>query len=260
MDQVPPTQEASDVPARRESWAGHLLVAVSACVLTISIVGSAVFLVWKAYDRFERKDKVRLFIASLENRSDRDLELDIQGLKSRPALASYVIPELIDNMAHPRSERHMLAMVHACRAFLTHQRIQKALFALHSDSRETIAAEAVAVLGEVQPPDRAANWLGRCLDVQTYAVVDEVCAGLFRLREPGRAEMARNLDRLSVERRIWLVEYLRSNGGESTRQGLEMLRADQEPRVREAANQALATPVALAPAGPHESARRIDGP
>lgn len=248
---APVSETPETAPAnRRESWAGHLLVAVSACVLTISIVGSGIFLVWKAHDRLQRKEKVRLFIASLENRTDSELDQDIQGLKSRPALASYFIPELTDNLSHPRSERHMLAMVQSCRAFLSHQRIQRALFALHADPRETIAAEAVAVLSEVQPPSRAAEWLGRCLDVPTYAVVDEVCVGLTRLGDPGRTELARHLERLTIDRRIWLVNYLRTVGGETSRPGLEILRADPEPRVRDAAIRALSEPLAMAPEGP----------
>lgn len=220
---------------RRDTFAGHVLVAVSACILTVSIVGSAVFLIWKSYDRHERRQKIRAFIVSLENRSPAELDQDAQGLLARPTLAQHFVPELLDGMAHPRSERHLNAMIRVSRAFLQHQRVQRALFDIRDDRRESVAAEAVSVLSEVQPPERAAGWLARCLDAGAYAVVDEACAGLLRLGDPGNKELTARLPSLSPDRRVWLARYAAATGGDAARYWLELLRKDADPRVREAA-------------------------
>ncbi len=131
------------------------------------------------------------------------------------------------------------------RAFINHERVERALFRLRRDSHEGIAAAAVEALGDLLPPDHAAAVLGRCLDDVASrsvvdAAVDEACAGLYRLGEPGCREMKNRLPLLSVDRRIWLVGYAMETGGPQRRGWLEMLKSDAAEAVQAAAEEALA--------------------
>lgn len=239
-------QDHSVVPSPPPSsgvW-GHLLVSASACLLTISILGSAVVLGYKGYRRYELKTKVRGFISSLENRTPEELAERADELRQRPKVAQHVLPELKRALANARSERQLCATIEISRAFLTHRSVEGAIFDLRQDPRESVAAMAVSVLGDIQPPERAAEVLGNCLDgadagLVADAVVDEACAGLLKLGEPGLAEMRRRIAGLATDRRIWLAGYVNAVGGPYRRLWLEMLEQDSEPGVRDAATKAL---------------------
>ncbi len=224
---------------------GHLLVSASACLLTVSIVGSGVVLVYKGYSRYELKAKVRTFIDSLENRTQEELDERSAQLKERPKLAEHVLPELRRTLAGARSERQLCAAIDISRAFLQNHKIEKALFELRRDGREGVSAAAVHALAGLQPPEHAADVLGKCLEgadtgLVVEAVIDEVCAGLFALGEPGLRQMRGRLAGLSAERRTWLVGYVTAVGGPHRKNWLELLRSDSDPTVRAKAEAALA--------------------
>lgn len=225
---------------------GHLLVSASACLLTVSIVGSGVFLIYKTYQRYETKSKVRAFVESLENRTQEELDDRVSQLKERPKLAEYVLPELRRTLANATSERQLCAAIEVSRAFLDNPRIGRALFELRRDGRESVAGDAVRALAGLQPPEHAADVLGKCLEGAesghvVEAVIDQVCAGLFSLGEPGLQRMRERLPSLPAERRVWLVGYVNTVGGPYRVNWLELLRSDPNATVRARATAALAT-------------------
>lgn len=228
---------------------GHLLVSISACLLTVSIFGSGVFLVYKAYQRYETKSKVRAFIESLENRTPEELEDRCAQLKERPKLAEYVLPELRRTLASTTSERQLCAAIEVSRAFLDNPRIARALFELRRDGRESVSGDAVRALAGLQPPEHAGDVLGKCLEGAesghvVEAVIDQVCAGLFSLGAPGLQRMRERLPSLSPERRVWLVGYVNTVGGPYRVSWLELLRSDPNATVRARAEAALEKNVA----------------
>ncbi len=228
---------------------GHILVAVSACVLTVSIVGSAVYLSFRAYGQYQYRDRVRAFVSSLQNRTPEELEAVVDELKAKRRLARYVMPQVLRVVTESESERQQVAAVIVSRAFLDKNRIRKALFRLRNDPRESVAGMAVAVLSHAEPAERAAEMLGRCLETPSGTVVDEACAGLLRLGEVGRRVMEQHQSQLSVERRVWLVGFVRECGAADRAAWLEMLKSDEDERVRAAAAEALEGVSATASAG-----------
>lgn len=223
---------------------GHVLVAVGACVLTVAIVGSAVFLAYRAYEREQLGSRVREVVESLQNRTPAELAAKAAQVRAHPKLAQLVLPEVLRSLRDSQSERQQCSAIEILKTFLDQRPVQKALFKLRRDSRERVAGAAVAALAEVQPPQRAAEMLGQCLDDVPArgiddTVIDEACAGLVRLGEPGRAEISKRLALLSADRRVWLVGYVQQATGAERRAWLEMLRGDADERVRAAAEQAL---------------------
>lgn len=235
-------------PPRGTVW-GHLFVSLSACLLTVSILGSAVFLAFKGYQRYQLSTRVRSFIDSLENRTPQELAERAAELKDRPKVAQHVLPELRRALGNARSDEQLAAMIEISRAFLSHKSIEKALFELRRDRREHVAGAAVAALSELEPPEYAAKVLGQCLEGAdageiSECVVDEACAGLLRQGGPGLEEMAGKISKLGVDRRIWIVGYVNTIGGPYRRAWLEMLAADGDARVASAARMALSPPAA----------------
>ena len=231
----------------RGSFWGHVLVAICACLLTIAIVGSAVFLVYKLQVQRELRGHVRTVVASLQNRTPEEIAERIAEVKTHPKLAGMVLPEVLSSLKDSKSEQQQCSAIEVLRVFVNHRQVEKALFRLHRDSREGVAASAVAALGDLQPPERAAEVLGLCLDdgsagAVVDAVIDEACAGLLRLGEPGRLALEKRLATLSVERRVWLVGYVCAAGGPFRQAWLAMLRHDPDERVREVAERAGAGP------------------
>lgn len=208
---------------------------------------------YKGYRRYELKTRVRGFISSLENRTPDELAERAEELKQRPKVAQHILPELKRAMTHARSEGQLCAAIEISRAFISHHSIERALFDLRHDPRESVASLAVSALGEAQPPERAAKLLGECLDgadagAVADAVVDEVCAGLLKLGEPGLAEIQKHIGLLGTDRRVWLAGYVNTVGGPYRKLWLDMLQQDAEPRVRDAAAKALSEDrVATAP-------------
>lgn len=223
---------------------GHVLVAVGACVLTVAIVGSAVFLVYRVYYREQLQAQVREVVESLQNRTPAELAEKAAQVKAHPKLAQLVLPEVLRSLRDSKSEQQQCCAIEILKTFLDNRPVEKALFKLRRDSRERVAGAAVAALADLNPPARAAEILGACLDDVPQravgdAVVDEACAGLFRLGEAGREQMRKRLALLSIDRRVWLVGYVQQATGGDRRAWLEMLRGDPEERVRATAEQAL---------------------
>lgn len=221
---------------------GHVLVSVSACVLTVSIVGSAVVLVYKGYQRYELKTKVRNFIDSIENRSPQELAERSAELRDRPKVARYVLPELRRTLAGARSEKQLCAAIEISRGLLNHSSVERALFELRRDGRESVAASATSALANLEPPSRAAEVLGECIKGGATgevgeAVIDEACAGLFRLGDNGTEVMKKHVDQLSADRRDWLAKYVVSVGGPGCDAWLRMLGKDPASFMKTATTQ-----------------------
>ncbi len=244
---VEPQNENSVAPSSdgwRGSLLGHVLVAACACALTVAIAGSGAYLAYQFYRRQALNTQVRNVVSSLQNRTPEELAEQAARVKAKPKLARLVLPEVLASLRDSRSEQQQYSAIQILRAFLNHESVERALFELRQDGRETVAAAAVEALGELSPPAHAADVLGRCLgnvEKKTIvdAAVDEACAGLFRLGEVGREEMEKRLPSLSVERRVWLVGYVQTRGGMHHRSWLQMLLLDGDERVRGAAAKAL---------------------
>src|SRR5262245_29896693 len=101
---------------------GHLLVSASACVLTVSIVGSGVFLANRLYVRYQTRGLIRDFLSSLENRTPEELDQSIAKLQERPKLVAQMLPEIVGALRNARSEEQLCAVIRVCRPFLNHQR------------------------------------------------------------------------------------------------------------------------------------------
>lgn len=228
----------SAAPGSGSVW-GHLFVSVCACLLTVSIAGSAIFLVWRVIDRSELRSKVEMFVASLENRTPAELAERASSLKAHPKVARYVLPEIARTIRLGKSEGRQRAAIEISKAFLSDDSIVKTLFDLRLDDRETIAAAAIEVLSELQPPARAVDMIGQCLtDSKTAGGVDAACAALYGLGEAGRAEMAKRIGRLSEGRRVWLVKYCAATPSAEQGAWLDMLQRDSAEPVRNAASAA----------------------
>lgn len=226
-------------PQPNDFW-GHVLVSLGACALTISIVGSIVFLVFRVRDRHNLNARVKTFVSSLEDRTAAELADHANRLKAHPKAARFVLPELSRSIAGANSEQQQWAAIEVSRAFVEDERVRKTLMGLRGDLRERVAAAAVRALGEVEPAERAAELMGQCLaDARTGAAVDEACAALYRLGEAGRKEMGNRVSDLSVGRRKWLVGYVAWAGGPNQHDWMKMLAADEDAAVRGAATEAL---------------------
>jgi hypothetical protein len=233
--------------SRNGPW-GHVLVSASACALTVSIVGSAVFLTHRIYTRYQLKGKIREFLAALENRTPQELEERATQIRERPKLVEQMLPELARTLRAARSEEQLCAAIRISGPFLGHKRIRDALFELRSDGRECVAAAAIGALAAIEPPEQAAEVLGRCMEDVPAGVIgpsglDRLCAGLFQLGRPGLEIMKSHVAKLSVDRRVWLAGFVNHVGGPYRRAWLEMLSADADARVRNAAS------IALRPSG-----------
>lgn len=231
---------ASVPPGAESGFWSHALVSLGACVLTVSIVGSIVFLGWRVYDRRRLTAHAEAFVSSLQNRTPEELADHAESLKERPQVAKYVLPRLMRSIGAEGSDRQLSAAITVARAFVDDKVVEDSLFQLRVDNRETVAAAAVAALGELDPPERAAEVMGRCMvDATAGAAVDEACAALYRLGDAGLKEMRTRLSSLTVGRRVWLVGYVGNTEGSAQRPWLAMLSADAEQRVRDAAARAI---------------------
>ncbi len=216
-------------------------MSLGACVLTVSIVGSIVFLGWRVYDRRQLTARVEAFVSSLQNRTPEELAERAESLKAHPEVAKYVLPRLMQSIAEEGSDRQLSAAITIARAFVGDEDVEENLFQLRVDMRETVSAAAVSALSELQPPEHAAEVMGRCLvDARARAAVDEACAALYQLEDVGLKEMKARLSSLPVARRVWLAGYVGATEGVAQRSWLAMLSSDSEQRVRAAAAKATA--------------------
>ncbi len=260
MNQHTNDKTHTDVTGSGSPW-GHLLVALAACVLTVSIVGSAVFLVYRVYDQHRWQKDARKFVVSLENRSQAELEARVSQLRQHPNAAQrYVLPEVLKALQESRSEQQRCSAIEISRVFLNHKRTEKVLFRLRLDESESVAAAAVRMLSRLEPTEHAVDVLGNCLEsVEGHrpwdAVVDEVCAGLIDLGGPGLIKMKSRLSLLSADRRFWLVGYVDRKGGANREKWLKLLSSDDDERIRSGAEQALRACVStsLSSATTHDS-------
>jgi len=227
-------------------WGGEILVAACACLLTMAVVGSAVYLTWRVYERHDLSQRAAAFVSSLRNRTPEELQANVARLKALPKVAKYVVPEINRSLRQAGSEEQLCASIEVAKAFVDDAAIRRRLFRLRTDGRESVAGAAVEALSWVEPPEDAARLLGECLvgseEVGPHpAVVDEVCGGLVRLGPVGLAEMKRRLALLSAERRLWLVRYVEAVQPADRELWLDMLAADNDESVRSAALRAKAS-------------------
>jgi len=239
----------------RKGIGGDILVAASACILTISIAGSAVYLGYRAYDRRVQQERVDAFVNSLEHRSAAELAADAEQLRSKPKLAKYVLPRILSSIRTENDERRQIASMRIAWAFLDNQKVRRTLHDMRTSSRESVAAAAVEALAHIMPPDEAAKALGDCLDVGTGAVVDAVCAGLVSLNEHGRTVMNQKLGQFSIDRRVWIAGYIASHPVDDRDKWLNLLAADPDSRVRDAVDAARKAPLPTAASQPAGAGR-----
>jgi len=238
-------------PVKGKGVAGDILVAASACILTVSIAGSAVYLGYRAYDRRVQQARVDAFVNSLEHRTAAELASDAEQLHAKPKLAKYVLPRILASIRTENDERRQIASMRIAWAFLDNQKVRRTLHDMRRSERESVAAAAVEALGHITPPAEAAHWLGQCLDVNTGAVIDAVCAGLVSLGDPGLSELKGKIEKLSVDRRIWLAGYVSVGTMPDRDKWLDLLAQDSDSRVRDAVSAArLATTIPAAPIVP----------
>lgn len=228
--------------APRKGIGGDILVAVSACILTVSIAGSAVYLGYRAYDRRIQQERVDAFVNSLEHRTAAELEADAAQLHSKPKLAKYVLPRILASIRTENDERRQIASMRIAWAFLDNPKVRRTLHDMRASPRESVAAAAVEALAHITPPAEAAQALGDCLDVSTGAVVDAVCAGLVSLNEHGREVMKLKLGSFTVDRRIWIAGYIASHVVDNRDKWLDLLGGDSDLRVKEAVEAARQAP------------------
>lgn len=225
---------------KQGGWIGAFVVAATACVLTVTILGSIGILAWRFYDQRQLQNRVRDFVSSLQNRTPEELAERAASLKERPKVARYVLPEIQMAIASAPSEQQQWSAIRVAEAFIEHPPIQASLFNLRASPVERVAAEATRVLSRVRPEARAVELLGDCLaDARSGAVVDEACAGLVRLGDAGLAEMKTRLSDVSLGRRLWLIRYVNEKGGAAREPWLQMLSRDEDKAVRAAALAAL---------------------
>lgn len=210
-----------------------------ACVLTVSILGSAVYLGWRLYDRYQWRRQARTFVSSLENRTAGELTERAAQLRARPKVARYVLPEILRGLGTAASEQQLCATIQISRAFVDDKRIRRALVRLARDNREVVAAAAVEALAEIRPPDQAAAILGGCLTDQgdhplAPAAVDRICAGLLEAGEAGRQELSDKRSLLAPERRVWLVGFVADGATPDRPAWLDVMAADPDERVQAA--------------------------
>ncbi len=190
---------------RRPPW----FVAGLACVLTVGIAGSAAFLVlhWIEQSRWELR--IQRFVEGLQFRTPAELAASVHQLKQRPALAERVLPVVLRRARHSSAPPPLrLAALRVARAFIGNdERIARVFFRLRNLPEEYLAAEAVEGLAGLQPPAKAADMLGRCLQEEgvSAAVVDVVCERLISLGGDGRVAMSQHLVHLSADRVRWIV-------------------------------------------------------
>ena len=240
---------------------GPLLVAMTACILTITILGSIGILGWRFYERHQLEERVRTFISSLQNRTPEELAERAEQLKDRPKVTKFVLPQIRAAIASSPSEQQQWSAIRVAEAFIHEPTIEKSLFRLRTSPRERISAEATRILSLVSPESRAAERLGKCLiDAKCGAVEDEACAGLIRLGEVGRLEMQKHLNALNVGRRHWLVRYVNEKGDANRDAWLQMLAKDEDKTVSAAATRAMtARPKSATNTTPESSSVSLNG-
>jgi HEAT repeat protein len=237
MRTVLPGADAGGRLIEKTFWA-HLAVAAAACALTLSIVGSLAFFGVRYLRDLNDREKILLFVGSLEHRTPEDLAEVAQQLQRRPGVARRVLPAVLASVSRTESARRQLAAIRLCRVFVDDPRVERALFQLRHSPSDLVAGQAVDALRDIRPPQRAAEKLVQCLDAASPAVVDVVCVGLLDLGEQGVAALAEVTSRLSLERRIWLSGLIAEHAPTGAIDVTAHLLQDDEVRVRRAATEA----------------------
>lgn len=186
----------------------HVGVAAFACALTVCTIGSATFIILHRVEKQREKDRVLAYVASLQYRSIDQLNEIADKLRTQPAQAARVLPAMLKEARNPaaRAESRLAALRVAGQFAADEPRIAEALFKLRTAGDEGIAAQAVAALGRVRPESKAAEYLGGCIDDHVVpAVMDVACEQLVRMGDAGRSALRPRRDRLSPQRRAWLV-------------------------------------------------------
>lgn len=240
---------------------GHLAAGLLACALTVSILGSLSYLGISTYRDREERRRVAAFVSGLELRDRDELDYIVSELRRRPALAARVLPTVLRAAQRDGIERRQLAAIDVTAALLDvpgfdDRRIEQILFSLRTSGNPAVAARAVAALARLQPARRACERLTDCLDTDAPAVEDEVCVGLLALGESGARALRGALDKLDIDRKIWLTGLLAERRPDGGWVVLEALLTDRDAPVRIAAADAAGT--IGGPDAPALLARRLD--
>lgn len=219
--------------------AGHLLAALIACALTVSIVGSIAYLGIDYYRKREERQRIADFVSALEHRSPQELAYIVDELQKRRGLASRVIPTVLRTAKRDGSHQRQVAAVEVSEAFIGEPGVEDAFFALRLSRDEIVAAKSVAAIGRLTPPERAAKRLVECLDAPSPIVADAVCCSLLGLGNSGAAALREQLPRFDPDRRIWLAGLVADRKPEFASHLLEVMLSDSDVRVRQAAARAV---------------------
>ena len=235
------------VTPRKSGWLGPIFVTVASAILTITILGSAVYLGVRFYEKRRRETEIQSFVHSLPNRSPDELAAQAEQLQQRKGVRRYLLPEIQRTMLTGPTEQQRWSAVRISEAFLESKGIRKTLVRISTlppeSVQERVAAEATRVLGKVRPPEEAARLIRSCLSANSCpAVVDEVCAALFGLGPVGLETAKACSMELSEGRKLWLVRYISEQGDiERQREWLNWLAANDHAAVAKAATDALST-------------------
>lgn len=212
-----------------------------AAMLTVAIVGSAVLL-WHLRTRHRnRYYSINRFVNQLDLLGPAEIAERAAFLRDHPDDARQVVTSVLRRLRRERSGRARLACVRLVQAFAPDDaRVADRLFELRGVADETVAAEAVGALARVKPPQRAADYLGRCLgDPVTPAVVDVACESLLGLGAAGRDALADHFAGLSIDRRVWLVGLICDRRPTDMHEWLALMASDSSMAVQERAKAAL---------------------
>jgi len=221
---------------------GPIFVMLASTILTITILGSAVYLGVRFYEKKRREREIQNFVQALPNRSPAELAEQARELQQRKGVQQYLLPEIRRTMLAGQTEQQRWSAVRISEAFLESKGVRKTLSRIAAFPQERLAAEATRVLSRAQPPELAAELMTNCLkNAICPAVVDEVCAALYDLGEVGFNSITQCSDELSVGRKLWLVRYVsEQERSESQQKWLAWLSKASDDAVQQAARDSIA--------------------
>jgi len=219
-----------------------MFVMLASTVLTITILGSAVYLGVRFYEKKRREREIQNFVQALPNRSPAELAEQARELHQRKGVQQYLLPEIRRTMLAGQTEQQRWSAIRISEAFLESNGIRKTLGRIAGYPQERLAAEATRVLSQAKPPETAAELMTTCLkDAICPAVVDEACAAFYRLGDVGLNSIQQCADELSIGRKLWLVRYVSEQGdSDQQRQWLGWLAKAADESVQQAAQAAIA--------------------
>jgi len=221
---------------------GPVFVMLASTVLTITILGSAVYLGVRFYEKKRREREIQNFVQALPNRSPAELAEQARELQQRKGVQQYLLPEIRRTMLAGQTEQQRWSAIRISEAFLESKGVRKTLRRTARLPQERLAAEATRVLSRAKPPEAAAELMTTCLkDAICPAVVDEACAAFYDLGEVGLNSITQCADELSSGRKLWLVRYVaEQERTDNQQQWLAWLSKASDEAVQEAARASIA--------------------